>query len=114
MEGIRLVPLHDEAVVVELRGEHDIATRAGFSSLLDDLVRRNEMVVVDLSNVEFVDSTILDALVKADNAARLSGRRFVLQLGTTTSVRMALEVSGLLGYLTCTSSRQEALAQPSY
>lgn len=98
-------------VVVELHGEHDLATKHDLRSLLSDLVVTNELVVVDLSHAEFIDSSVLEGLVRTNLEARLAGSRFVLQVGTPPSVRTALEVSGLLGYLDCADSRDEALAE---
>ena len=100
-----------DAAVVELHGEHDIASKHELRSLLSDLVGKKRLVVVDVSNAEFIDSSVLDNLLKSDAEARLAGNRFVLQVGSALSVHKALEVSGLLDYLPCALTREEALLQ---
>ena len=70
------------AVHVMLRGELDISTA---SSLEDDL-RRVEaggpaLLVIDLSRLDFMDSTGLRLLISADQRARAVGRRLVLVRG---------------------------------
>ena len=46
-------------VVVELRGEHDLATRSEIDDLFTSLVEANDLVVVDVTEARFVDSTFL-------------------------------------------------------
>src|SRR4051794_12088470 len=80
--------------VVELWGEHDLTGRDHLAAVLDELVTLNSLVVVDLTGVEFLDSSALDNFIRADNKARLSGNQFALQAGTAEPVRVALESSG--------------------
>ena len=94
--------------LVELWGEHDLTGRAALAALLDEVMKRNYSVVVDLSETEFIDFSVLDNLVRADNKARLSGNQFALQLGTAHPVRVALETSGLLNYFRCVDTPEKA------
>jgi len=94
--------------VVELRGEHDLAGRASLATLLDEVMKRNYSVVVDLSETEFIDFSVLDNLVRADNKARLSGNQFTVQLGSAQPVRVAFETSGLIKYFQCVDTREKA------
>ena len=95
--------------VVQLRGEHDIATRIEVRQLFTSLVETNDLVVVDVTNAAFIDSSFLHNLVLADRLARSRGARLRLQLGTASIVRRALEVSGLLESLECTRDREQAI-----
>jgi anti-anti-sigma factor len=104
-----VVPRAGAAVVV-LLGEHDLATKDALNEALTSLVDANDLVVVDLSSVLFIDSSILGELVRADRAARAGGKRFRLQVGTEPIVRRVLEVSGLLDHFACVSTREAALA----
>ena len=101
---------HSGAVVVELRGEHDVATEDEIHELLTSLVEESDLVVVDLSAAQFVDSSLLRNLVRAHRLARKQGSRLRLQLGTAPIVRRALEVSNLLEVLDCAPDRERALS----
>jgi anti-anti-sigma factor len=96
--------------VVVLQGEHDLATARELEALLALQVGGNDLVVVDLSVVEFIDSSVLGVLVRADRLARGAGKRFRLQVGTAAIVKRVLEISGLLNHFEWASSREDALA----
>ena len=76
-----LLPRAGAAVVV-LHGEHDLATKDSLNQVLTSLLDSHELVVADLSSVQFIDSSVLGELVRADRGARAAGKRFRLQLGT--------------------------------
>ena len=70
------------AVHVAIGGELDIST----ATLLEENLRRVEadgpaIVVLDLSRLDFMDSTGLRLLIGADARARAAGRRFVIVQG---------------------------------
>ena len=77
------------AVEVVLTGELDIAT-------VDDAERRIEaaaagspsVLVVDLSQLEFVDSSGVRLVLLADDRARAAGRGLVVRLGTGHALRV--------------------------
>ena len=95
--------------VVELNGEHDLETRDALAELLASLIAENELVVVDISQAEFIDSSVLHNLLKADRLAQARGSRFRIQLGTASIVEKALELSGLLDCLEVVPDRERAL-----
>ncbi len=95
--------------VVELSGEHDLETREMLEELLASLIAENELVVVDISQAGFVDSSVLHNLLKADRLARARGSRLRIQLGTAAIVEKALELSGLLDCLDVVPDRERAL-----
>jgi anti-sigma B factor antagonist len=71
-----------DAIHVALRGELDIST----APRLEDELRRIEAggpatLVLDLSKLDFMDSTGLRLVLNADARARAAGRRFVLVRG---------------------------------
>jgi anti-anti-sigma factor len=76
-------------VEVVLTGELDIAT-------IDDAERRIEaaeagsppLLVVDLSRLEFVDSSGVRLVLLADDRARSAGRRLAVRLGTGQALRV--------------------------
>lgn len=100
---------HDGAAVVVFRGEHDLSTSESVEALLGSLIDENELVVVDFSEAEFVDTSTIHALVKSHSAAVQRGRTLRLQLGSTPIVHKAFELSGILELLECVRTREEAL-----
>ncbi|MCY7301469.1 MAG: STAS domain-containing protein [Thermoleophilia bacterium] len=111
MQGVEVIRPADNTAVLALHGEHDMATKEELARLLSDEISANDLVVVDVSDAAFVDSSFLHNLVKADRLASDRGSRFVLQMGTARIVRAAIEVSGLLAVLDCAHSRDEALSK---
>ncbi len=102
------VETRDSAVVVRLGGELDLynagEVRAAIGSAAEG---KPEYVVVDLSEVEFMDSTTLGVFVEAHNALPDGGLRLAApQLET----RRALLVSGLDRRLNVYDTLSEALA----
>jgi anti-anti-sigma factor len=87
------------AAVVVFNGEHDLSTSEAVEGLLGLLIEENELVVVDFSDAEFVDSSTIYTLVKSHKAASEQGSTFRLQLGTTPIVERAFELSGVLKVL---------------
>jgi anti-anti-sigma factor len=99
------------AAVVVFTGEHDAFTSETVEELLGSLIEENELVVVDFSDAEFVDSTTIFTLIKSRKAADERGSTFRLQLGTAPIVEKAFELSGMLRTLHCASTREEALRE---
>ena len=97
------------AAVVVFTGEHDLSTSETVQELLGSLIEENELVVVDFSEAEFVDSSTICTLIKSRKAADERGSTFRLQLGTAPIVERAFELSGVLKVLDCSSTREEAL-----
>jgi anti-anti-sigma factor len=98
--------------VVECRGEHDLACCEAVADLLSELVCSNEVVVVDLSEAEFIDSSFVHCLLEADQRARQRDTRFTLQVGEAPAVGAALEHSGVLNVIGHATTREEAMGGP--
>lgn len=82
------------ATVVSLAGELDLYNAEEVrSALLDALADEPEMLVVDLEQVTFIDSTALGVLVDAHR--RIGGREKFRLAAPGLETRRALEVSGL-------------------
>ena len=97
-----------EAVVVRLAGDLDLynveVVRAGLASAID---RKPSRLVVDLSGVEFLDSTALGALVDA-HRKQPNGLRIACP---KDAIRRALRVSGIDRHLTVFDTVDDALTQ---
>jgi anti-anti-sigma factor len=108
-DDLRIEVVDERAVVLVLLGEHDIGSSGRVRAILSSLLERNDLVVADVSEVEFIDSTIMHPLLNTHRAARNSGATFRLQLGTAPIVKRALALSGALEVLTA-NRRDEAVA----
>jgi anti-sigma B factor antagonist len=112
-EGLRKDPVlgverQGDAFVVRLGGELDLynapRVREALSEAASDSPAR---VVVDLSEVEFMDSSALGVLIEA--RTRLDNRRAFLLAGPGLETRRALEISGLDRHFIVHDSVSEAL-----
>ena len=97
-------------VVVELTAEHDLVTKDALHDLLTTLVEQNNLVVIDLTGAEFIDSSVIYNLAQADRLARARGSSVRVQLGPEGIARRALEITGMVEQLNCVVDRGEALA----
>jgi anti-anti-sigma factor len=105
-EGLQLEREHDGMrVVLTLRGEIDMATVDILSDALEVAEASAREVWVDLTGVEFMDSTGLNALARSHAALAADARRLVVLCPGKGAVRRALRVSGLDGVLTLVTSR---------
>jgi len=98
-----------DIVVVTLYGEHDLSTATELAEQLEQLVDAGERVVVDLSKVDYIDSSVLNNLVRANARARTHGLRLTLQIGTAAVVGRIVEITGLRDLLPIADLRDEAI-----
>jgi anti-anti-sigma factor len=86
------------AARVRLRGEHDLATSR---ELIDALAPLYGDVLVDLSACEFIDSTIIAALLASARDREREGQRLELLVPAENGVIVrTLEIAGVSGLLT--------------
>jgi anti-sigma B factor antagonist len=104
---VRGVERRNGALVVYLRGEIDLYNAAEVrEALADALAAAPTRIVVDLSEVEFVDSTALGVLLEA--RSRL-GRPDLVLSAPQHETRRTLQVSGLDRHLPVHESVDDAL-----
>ena len=98
----------DQAVVIGVRGELDLASSPGLEQELDrHMSGGTELVIVDLRELEFMDSTGLSVLVRAHQRATESGQRFAVVRGPQ-QVQRLLSLTGVAERLTLVDSPDEA------
>jgi anti-anti-sigma factor len=97
-------------VVIEILGEHDLSTRDETAELFARLVAENDLVVIDIGEAHFIDSSFLNNLVKAQRGAHEQEHTVLLQLGARPAVQRMLEIMQFLEHFDHVSSRDEALA----
>jgi anti-anti-sigma factor len=100
-----------DALVLALRGEVDMATagmvkQAATKAITDDGYRR---LVLDLSQVSFMDSSGLHAIVDAQRAMQAAGGQVKVVNGSPSLARI-FELTGLNRLLTVVPDREAALA----
>ena len=97
--GIRQDPITDivrngSSVIVSLAGELDLYNAHALrETLIQCCDEAPERLVVDLSEVKFIDSTALGVLIEA--RTRMPNRRGFLLAAPGLETRRALEISGL-------------------
>jgi len=97
--------------VVSLHGEHDISTAPELRGALERAQAAGDAVVVDLTGVEFVDSTVLQALLQGrDTAGQGAERRLVLVVPEDGVARRLLSLTNLDELIPAYTTRVEAIA----
>ena len=103
----------DDSVVVTVRGNLDVDSAAVLTTTLDQVLDRpRPRIVVDLSGVEFCDSTGLSAFVVGHNQADRDGGWVRLAAPSAWMARL-LDTVGLTGRLGVYPSVADALADRS-
>src|SRR3954447_4252639 len=105
VDGVRLL---------EVFGELDLATAPHLCALLDAArMQRVKRVVVDLTGVDFCDSTGLRALMGASRELNVEGGRLAVTLLSDSAVARLFDVTGLREAMPVYDTQQEALASVS-
>ena len=90
----------DGKLVYALEGEIDIGATKALHARIAELADATEGdVVLDLSDVSFVDSSGLFTLIVLRDVVQTSGRRFVLA-APQSEVRRVLDLTGMLEFFT--------------
>lgn len=100
---------HGDSVVVSIEGELDVVSKQRFDDCLWEAAEQSDRVVLDLSRVDFMDTTALAVivghwrrLVAAGGAFRIAGARY--------RYVKALWITGLADRLPMYDTVDEALA----
>jgi len=95
--------------VLRARGEIDVASAPEFQTSLSEVIGQGaETIVVDLSDVSFIDSTGLGVLVGAETRAREEDKGLRLVV-TQPQILRLLELTGLDEVFTVLSSTRDAV-----
>lgn len=106
---IRVVAETDEIVAVCLEGDFDLSNAPAFADEIDRALESKNDLILDLSEATFIDSSVINVLVRASRAVRGRPQSVVLQLGTAAIVERALEIASIEQVLTRAHDRQEAV-----
>jgi anti-sigma B factor antagonist len=95
--------------VLAVRGEIDVASAPEFHASLSDLIGQGpEVIMVDLSEVSFIDSTGLGVLVGAEKEMRQAGQDLRLVV-TQPQITRLLELTGLDEVFTVVASTDDSV-----
>ncbi|HUF58419.1 MAG TPA: STAS domain-containing protein [Actinomycetota bacterium] len=83
----------DEATVIHVRGEIDMATAGRLRDAIEPHMGPKQTIVLDLSGVEFMDSSSLHVLVQARGELTKNGGSLILRNPSRAAHRV-LSVSG--------------------
>jgi anti-sigma B factor antagonist len=113
MQSLKVVTrANGDAIVLSVQGEVDLATAAELETALRRALETpTERLVVDLREVQFMDSTGLAMLVEHDRLAREAGRRLIVVKGPP-QVQRAFDVTGLSTRLTMVDEPPPARRDP--
>jgi stage II sporulation protein AA (anti-sigma F factor antagonist) len=103
-------PESDVALVV-LAGEQDLGSAPVIEAAVGDALGRCSHLVIDLSAVQFVDSSIISLLVQTRREAADRGCDFNLVLQGAPSIERTFEICGVLQELNCVTTRDDAMAR---
>ncbi len=95
-----------------LTGEHEVYSTPRVARELDAVVAEGLSLVVDLTHADFLDSTLVVALLRARKEAEKRGARFAVVLDDSTgwSVRRLFDLTGLERVFEVTQDRERAVA----
>jgi anti-sigma B factor antagonist len=88
--GPVLFPVRDaDRTVVWLRGEHDVSTVAALSQTMARAIALDDGdLVIDLSDVQFMDAATVGVIIRARDFLRLQSRSLVLRFPSSCAARI--------------------------
>jgi anti-sigma B factor antagonist len=99
----------DDVEIVSLSGEFDLHAADALGEAFDTASARSRLVVVDLSEVRFFDSTALGLVVGLRRRLLSAGGRLALVIDGREALRV-FQISGLDRIFCLTRSLEEAMA----
>jgi anti-anti-sigma factor len=97
--------------VVAVSGELDMAAAPAFERALFDVVAGNEPTILDLSEVSFMDSTAIGAMLAVRRHAELRPGRFAAVCAPESEIERTLLYMGLDTAFSIVPSRGRAAAE---
>jgi anti-sigma B factor antagonist len=106
---IRVVTETDEIVAVCFEGDFDLTNAPALGDQIDAVLEGGKDVIFDLSEATFIDSSVVNALMRAVRVAGDRRQAVVLQLGTAAIVERVLGLVSVEHVLPRAHDRQEAV-----
>jgi anti-sigma B factor antagonist len=100
-----------KATVIAVRGELDLASSPALQEELDRVSASDaEMLIIDLRELDFMDSTGLSVLVRAHQRAEEQGRQLAVVKGPQ-QVQRLLSLTGVSDRMTVVDNPEELLTE---
>jgi anti-sigma B factor antagonist len=96
--------------VLELLGDHDLATAEELSAAIDQALASRPGLIVDLTETTFMDSTVVHLLINAHQVLEARGHELIVQITEASAVLRVLELTQLDNALGLARDRDEAVA----
>ena len=97
--AVHLEPMPDGWVRVRVEGELAFASSSTLERAVEAELRANSHVLLDLSQIEFIDSAGLRAMTALVRMAKASGRTLRLSTDLPAHARRLMEIVGLLPFV---------------
>jgi anti-anti-sigma factor len=97
--------------LVVLGGEHDLDSAPLVERATEEALLTCSHLIIDISPVQFIDSSIINLLVQLKKDADAKDCRFNLVMGTAPGVERTLEICGVLPGLNRVRTVDTALAE---
>jgi anti-anti-sigma factor len=99
--------------LVVLGGEHDLDSAPLVEQATEEALPTCSHLIIDISPVQFIDSSIINLLVQLKKDADAKDCRFNLVMGTAPGVERTLEICGVLPALNRVKNVDIALDEPA-
>ena len=96
--------------VLELLGEHDLATVDELAAAIDQALTSRPGLVIDLTETTFIDSTVVHLLINAHQVLEARGHELIVQITEASAVLRVLQLTQLDTALGIARDRDEAIA----
>jgi len=106
---IRVDSETDGIIAVCLEGDFDLTNAPDLGDQIDRALESGTGLIVDLSEATFIDSSVIQVLVRASRAAAGRDTPVVLQLGTAPVVERILGIVGIEQVMPRADDRQGAV-----
>jgi anti-sigma B factor antagonist len=106
------VEVHSEgrATVIAVSGELDLASSPALQEELDRVSSDSELLIIDLRELDFMDSTGLSVLVRAHQREEEQGRRLAMVKGPQ-QVQRLLSLTGVADRLTLVDTPEDLIGK---
>lgn len=105
---VRTGRTHDEIAYVDLAGELDMYCADSARQVLQELLAGNDAVMLDLTEVSYIDSSGIGVLLFGLKESRKGNKKFCI-VGVSGQVRRVIELTSLFGLLPITDTRPQAV-----
>lgn len=110
---IRISRPDASTAVVALIGDHDVTVVELFRAVTERALADTSHLILDVSETTFIDTLMLNAVVRLARRCRNDRVKFQVAVGDTSNTWRVLEITGLTGLFDCVPSVAQALASRS-